>query len=174
MRICCNVPYCSSLKYSSTSFVNSRVSMKLNIGKLYGFAVHRQNLVWHYPAQSGHGLRTKGPRVGCASNRSRAGDARNRMQFNELEMVTRDGIEPSIREFSRQLTACFGLRKPKTGAGAKRVVELAPSRPSGDRTGASFRGAAGAGETGNLANVTTCRMGWFGTARRAENNPEQS
>ena len=43
MRACCRVPYCSSLKYSSTSFVNSRVSMKLNIARVYGLAVPRQN-----------------------------------------------------------------------------------------------------------------------------------
>ena len=37
-------PYSSSVRYSITSFVKSRVSMKLNMAALYGIAVYRQGV----------------------------------------------------------------------------------------------------------------------------------
>jgi hypothetical protein len=40
----CKAAYSASVKYSSTSFVNARVSMKLNMHRLYGIAVQRQIL----------------------------------------------------------------------------------------------------------------------------------
>ena len=86
------------------------------------------------------------------------------MQINKLEVVARDGIEPSTRGFSIQRRGRFGASKPKKrdefsaapteppsptepipnpagagrpnpGAGAMRVNELRASRPSFFRTG---------------------------------------
>ena len=57
------------------------------------------------------------------------------MQIIELEVVARDGIEPSTRGFSIQLRARFGASKPKTGNGFLLGQPNRPARPSPYRTG---------------------------------------
>ena len=61
-----------------------------------------------------------------SGRRQSAGDARNRMQFNDLEVVARDGIESSTHGFSRQRRAEFGASKTKTGKG---FLLVRPNRP---------------------------------------------
>ena len=108
------------------------------------------------------------------------------MQFMSLEVVARDGIEPSTRGFSIQRRAQFGASKTKNRKGFQRGR---PNRPAGpnayrtqqgpadrtpargprgstswthhDRAGTErgrFLGApARLGETENLANLRTSR-----------------
>ena len=101
---------------------------------------------------------------GCTIDRHRwsAGDARKTLPIKNLGVVARDGIEPSTRGFSvrRRARSARASRRPKTsfrlgdrtaprdrahaeplrrrptgpGGGPMRVMELPPSRPSGDRT----------------------------------------
>ena len=56
------------------------------------------------------------------------------MQFNNLEMVARDGIEPSTRGFSVRRRLRFGARKPKTGKEFLLGRPNRPPRPSLSRT----------------------------------------
>ena len=57
------------------------------------------------------------------------------MQFNDLELVARDGIEPSTRGFSIQQTRQFGASKSKTGKGFLLGRPNRLTRPSPCRTG---------------------------------------
>lgn len=59
---------------------------------------------------------------------------RIRMQLSELEMVARDGIEPSTRGLSATRTVQFGARKPKIRNAFPRERPNRPARPSPDRT----------------------------------------
>jgi hypothetical protein len=63
-----------------------------------------------------------------------AGDTRNPSQIIELEMVARDGIEPSTRGFSVARRARLGARNPKTGKGFSTRRPNRPRRPSPYRT----------------------------------------
>jgi len=73
-----------------------------------------------------------GPRM--HQNQS-AGDARNPLRIIELEVVARDGIEPSTRGFSVRRRARFGASKPKTGEEFSLRRPNRPGRPSLFRTG---------------------------------------
>jgi hypothetical protein len=53
-----------------------------------------------------------------------AGNARNPFQIIELEVVAKDGIEPSTREYSVQLRPQFGASKSKS------LNESSQSRPN--------------------------------------------
>jgi len=56
------------------------------------------------------------------------------MKFMYLEVAARDGIEPSTRGFSRQLTSQFGASKPKKRDEFSRGGPNRPRRPSPYRT----------------------------------------
>ena len=60
---------------------------------------------------------------------------RNRMQIIELEVMARDGIEPSTRGFSVRRRARLGVSKPKTGHAFPRKRPNHPARLSLCRTG---------------------------------------
>jgi hypothetical protein len=80
--------------------------------------------------------RQSGGQPNSAQNLARwsAVHAGNRMQFKKLEVVARDGIEPSTRGFSRRRRAGFGASKPKTGDEFSRGRPNRPARPSLFRT----------------------------------------
>ncbi len=59
-----------------------------------------------------------------------AGDVRNRRRIIELEVVARDGIEPSTRGFSVRRRARFGAPKPKNVEGFPRARPNRLARPS--------------------------------------------
>jgi len=63
-----------------------------------------------------------------------AGDSRNPSQIMELEVVARDGIEPSTRGFSVRWRAEFGTSKLKTGNRFSTGRPNRPARPSLFRT----------------------------------------
>jgi len=52
------------------------------------------------------------------------------MKFQKLEVVARDGIEPSTRGFSIQPRPSFGASKPKTGNEFSRGRPSRPTQPS--------------------------------------------
>ena len=137
----------------------------------------------------GEGLRDRRPRRGAASTRfpivrrsaingptgqMSVGDTRNPLQIIELEVVARDGIEPSTRGFSGQLTACFGGRKPKKrNAFFKRRPNL-PPRPSPDRTPRGRpteprRGAHAGQGVGRIATERGPNRAFLGARRGWEN-----
>jgi len=68
-----------------------------------------------------------------------AGDARNPLRIIELEVVARDGIEPSTRGFSVRRRARFGESKPKIGD------ELSQGRPNRRARPSLFRTPNGDG-----------------------------
>jgi len=63
-------------------------------------------------------------------------------QIMELEMVARDGIEPSTRGFSVRRRARFGASKPKSGDASPPRRPNRPTRPSLCRTGTGNSGRA--------------------------------
>ena len=84
----------------------------------------------------------------------------NPMRFIDLEVVARDGIEPSTRGFSRRRRGRFGASKPKTGDEFSRGRPNRPRRPSPYRTEPrnSDRTARGPDSVQRLARIATERF----------------
>ena len=121
IRVCWSYEYSSSDKYSATSFVNSLVSMKLYIGLLYGYDVHRQDETETLAA------RYVNPRQGCKHPRIHAtaylkSDFRVLAEAEDhhgdvimLRRICRKLISVSIREHKAKRGGKEGIREERVG-----------------------------------------------------------